>query len=120
MITKKTLKKKFQVDFSAEKITPFSGILPFSDFWNKLNISDILDSNLTLNLHHNTLLPTSKIIQLLVLSVLSGGNRVSKAQTFSYDVLVQELLNLKSTVDENSIHRRLNKFNMLHYSGLFF
>lgn len=54
----------------------------------------------------------------MVLSILSGGNRVSKAEIFSHDSLVQQLLGLESKVDENTIHYRFDKFKMRHSNEL--
>jgi hypothetical protein len=108
-----SIKKTPQIktSFDAKTLTNFSGIIIVSRFMEKLGLSGLLDS-IDIKLHHNKKYATSQILNLILLGIISGLNRVSKMETFSRDPLVQNLIGITEKLDADTIFNRIKRFSM--------
>ncbi len=103
--------KTFKQDFNGGTLTNYSGIQPFYQFMQKIDIFKLLEEEVNIPLNHNAKYLNSQVIGAVILALLAGLNRINKVESFTHDPLVQRLLNLSGKLDEDTIGNRFKKFN---------
>jgi hypothetical protein len=111
-IKSKIKSTKIETSFTANELTNYSGIHPLKKFAEKLGIEKSLNEEIDIKLHHNFQYSTGKILMGITLGLLCGQDRISKIEKFTYDPLVQKLLNIKDKIDEDTIINRIKRFSM--------
>lgn len=97
--------------FTGGALTNYSGIKTFHTFMKKLGVIKGLNS-LSIKLHHNAKTDTGTLLSILLLGIVSGMNRISKIEKFSYDPLLQKLFGITEKISDSTIIDRLKRFDM--------
>lgn len=112
----KTLKiqaKKLIKGFTSTKITQYSGLSSLMPFIvTKLKLADTLNDIFPTKATNALKFSTSQILMAVILSSLSGLNRVSKISNFTTDILIQTLLNLKSSISNQTLIDRIKSLGI--------
>jgi hypothetical protein len=98
-------------EFTANKLTNFSGISTIYNFMTKLGIVKRLN-DIDLGMHHNISYQTNTLLSLMILGLQSGMNRLTKIETFSMDPLVQKLLGLSTKISDSTLSNRFSRADM--------
>ena len=102
---------KILPEFSSTTLTNYAGLIPFGQFlFEKLGFAKRVSSGIDIPLHHNTVYHTAQILGTLILGYLGGFTRLKHFEEFSKDRVIQTLLQLPRTIDENTFAHRLKKF----------
>jgi len=102
---------KIKTSFSAGAITNYCGALSTYKFMDKIGILGLF-RDLSIKLGKNAIYSTNTILSLVILGIVSGLNRIAKIEAFSRDPLIQKILSINATVDEDTIGYRFKKFGM--------
>ncbi|HLR24661.1 MAG TPA: transposase [Fodinibius sp.] len=101
---------KIHPEFTAGRLTNFSGLVPFADFLlEKLPFREALAARLDLGMGPNCSYGDWQVFGLVVFGYLCGYTRLAHFEQLSLDTTVQKLLDLDGPIDENTLAYRLKK-----------
>lgn len=100
--------KNIKTEFTGKRVTKYSGLSRLTPFiLGKLKLGKSFDTLFPTSQLNATKFSTTQIILTIILSSLVGLNRVTKIANFTNDILVQTLLNLKSSMSDQTILNRI-------------
>ena len=110
--TKKKLKglsKTVKASFSGSNITKYSGLNTIAKYMNRQNIVKSIGTSFPTQWHNATKFGVNQVLMAIMLSSVSGINRICRISAFSGDGLVKILLKLDKVINENAISSTLKK-----------
>lgn len=105
----KTANHSINVDFTAEKLTPFGGMVAFAAFIEELGIIERLVETCPVKRTSNNALPVRDIIVGFMLTCILDGNRFHDIRFIQGDEVLKEVFKIEKRIPSDDTVRRFFK-----------